>query len=205
MLKELGINKGVNLGGWLSQCDYSEERLNTFITEADFREIAALGFDHVRIPVDYNVIQNEDGGMKEEGLRRIDKAFALCDKYGLRAVLDLHKTPGFSFDAGEHEDGFFINEAYQARFYAIWEAFAARYGDRPDRIVFELLNEVTQAEYLPAWKRISRECVRRIRISTRPRRRFCSAVITGTAPAPCRSWTRPMTRMCSTISIFMSR
>ena len=164
MLKELGINKGVNLGGWLSQCDYSEERLNTFITEADFREIAALGFDHVRIPVDYNVIQNEDGGMKEEGLRRIDKAFALCDKYGLRAVLDLHKTPGFSFDAGEHEDGFFINEAYQARFYAIWEAFAARYGDRPDRIVFELLNEVTQAEYLPAWKRISRECVRRIRI-----------------------------------------
>lgn len=164
MLKELGINKGVNLGGWLSQCDYSEERLNTFITEEDFREIAALGFDHVRIPVDYNVIQNEDGSMKEEGLRRIDKAFALCDKYGLRAVLDLHKTPGFSFDAGEHEDGFFINEAYQARFYAIWEAFAARYGDRPDRIVFELLNEVTQAEYLPAWKRISRECVRRIRI-----------------------------------------
>jgi len=164
MLKELGINNGVNLGGWLSQCDYSEERLNTFITEADFREIAALGFDHVRIPVDYNVIQNEDGGMKEEGLRRIDKAFALCDKYGLRAVLDLHKTPGFSFDAGEHEDGFFVNEAYQARFYAIWEAFAARYGDRPDRIVFELLNEVTQAEYLPAWKRISRECVRRIRI-----------------------------------------
>ena len=118
----------------------------------------------MRIPVDYNVIQNEDGGMKEEGLRRIDKAFALCDKYGLRAVLDLHKTPGFSFDAGEHEDGFFINEAYQARFYAIWEAFAARYGDRPDRIVFDLLNEVTQAEYLPAWKRISRECVRRIRV-----------------------------------------
>ena len=164
MLKELGINKGVNLGGWLSQCDYSEERLNTFITEADFREIAALGFDHVRIPVDYNVIQNEDGSMKEEGLRRIDNAFALCRQYGLKAVLDLHKTPGFSFDAGEHEDGFFTNESYQARFYAIWEAFAARYGDRPDQIVFELLNEVTEAEYLPAWKRISRECVRRIRV-----------------------------------------
>ena len=32
-----------------------------------------------------------------------------------------------------------------------------------DRVAFELLNEVTEARYLPAWKRISRECVRRIR------------------------------------------
>ena len=83
MLKQLGFFKGVNLGGWFSQCDYSEERLNTFITETDFAQINAWGFDHVRIPIDYNVIQNEDGSMKEDGLRRIDGALALCDKYGL--------------------------------------------------------------------------------------------------------------------------
>ena len=49
MLKELGIYRGVNLGGWFSQCDYSEERLNGFITEPDFAQIAAWGFDHVEI------------------------------------------------------------------------------------------------------------------------------------------------------------
>lgn len=163
MLKELGIYKGVNLGGWFSQCDYSEDRLNGFITESDFAQIAAWGFDHVRIPIDYNVIQNADGSMKEDGLRRIDAALALSDKYGLKTVLDLHKTPGFSFDEGEHEAGFFESETYQALFYAIWEALSARYGRMHDRVVFELLNEVTEAEYLPAWKRISRECVRRIR------------------------------------------
>lgn len=163
MLKELGIYKGVNLGGWFSQCDYSEDRLNGFITESDFAQIAAWGFDHVRIPIDYNVIQNADGSMKEDGLRRIDAALAFSDKYGLKTVLDLHKTPGFSFDEGEHEAGFFDNEAYQELFYAIWEALSARYGRMHDRVVFELLNEVTEAEYLPAWKRISRECVRRIR------------------------------------------
>ena len=101
--------------------------------------------------------------MKEDGLRRIDAALALSDKYGLKTVLDLHKTPGFSFDEGEHEAGFFESETYQALFYAIWEALSARYGRMHDRVVFELLNEVTEAEYLPAWKRISRECVRRIR------------------------------------------
>ena len=58
MLKELGFYKGVNLGGWFSQCDYSRERLDTFITEPDFAKIAGWGFDHVRIPIDYNVIQN---------------------------------------------------------------------------------------------------------------------------------------------------
>ena len=164
MLKELGFYKGVNLGGWLSQCDYSEERMDTFITEADFARIAGWGFDHVRLPVDYNVVQNEDGTMKERGLRRIDAAVVLARKYGLRLVLDLHKTPGFSFDAGEHEAGFFDSEAFQEKFYAIWECFAARYGTDPAQLAFELLNEVTQRDYLPAWKRISRECVRRIRM-----------------------------------------
>ena len=163
MLKELGFKKGVNLGGWFSQCDYSEDRLNNFITEADFKQIAALGFDHVRIPIDYNVIQNPDGTMRPEGLRRIDAALVLCDKYGLKTVLDLHKTPGYSFDAEEKEAGFFENESYQERFYWIWETLAEWFAGMSDRVAFELLNEVTEARFLPAWKRISRECVRRIR------------------------------------------
>ena len=165
MLKEQGFRKGVNLGGWLSQCDYSAERLNTFITEADFAQIAQWGFDHVRIPVDYNVIQNGAGSMREEGLAHLDRAIALCRKYGLHTVIDLHKTPGFSFDAWENEEGFFDSETYQARFYAIWECLAARYGMLSGQVAFELLNEVTEEKYLPAWKRISRECVRRIRLS----------------------------------------
>ena len=163
MLKEMGFYRGVNLGGWMSQCDYSAERLDGFITEPDFERIARWGFDHVRIPIDYNVIQNEDGSMKEDGLRRIDRALALCEKYGLRAVLDLHKTQGFSFDAAEGEEGFFASEKYQAFFYAVWECFAARYGAMHERVAFELLNEVTEEAYLPAWKRISAECIRRIR------------------------------------------
>ena len=163
MLKELGFYRGVNLGGWMSQCDYSAERLDGFITEPDFERIARWGFDHVRSRIDSHVLQNEDGSMKEDGLRRIDRALALCEKYGLRAVLDLHKTQGFSFDAAEGEEGFFASEKYQAFFYAVWECFAARYSAMFERVAFELLNEVTEETYLPAWKRISAECIRRIR------------------------------------------
>ena len=162
-LKERGFYKGVNLGGWLSQCDYSTERLDGFITGEDFAQIAAWGFDHVRIPIDYNVIQNRDGSMKPEGLARIDRALALCEKNGLNAVLDLHKTQGFSFDKGEREAGFFDSGEQQEKYYAVWECFAARYGGLHERVMFDLLNEVTERKYLQAWKRISRECVRRIR------------------------------------------
>ena len=36
-----GFTRGVNLGGWFSQCDYSDDRLNNFIVEEDFARIAA--------------------------------------------------------------------------------------------------------------------------------------------------------------------
>ena len=163
MLKELGFYRGMNLGGWLSQCDYSAEHLDNFITEPDFAQIAAWGFDHVRIPVDYNVIQSPDGAMIEAGLERIDRALDFCNRYGLHAVVDLHKAVGFSFDEDEQESGFFENERYQELFYHLWESLASRYGRMHESVMFDLLNEVTDEAYLPAWKRISRECVRRIR------------------------------------------
>ena len=163
MLKDHGFYKGINLGGWFSQCDYSEDRLNNFISEEDFATIASWGFDHVRLPVDYNVIQNRDGSMKEDGLRRIDRVLSFCDKYGLNMLLDLHKTRGFSFDPQENELGFFASEKDQAYFYTIWECFAERYGSRSETVMFDILNEITEPEYLPAWISISTECIRRIR------------------------------------------
>ena len=63
-------------------------------------------------------------------------------------MLDLHKTQGFSFDAEEGEKGFFESERYQESFFAIWESFAGRYGSMPDRVAFDLLNEVTEKRFL---------------------------------------------------------
>lgn len=163
MLKDKGFYRGINLGGWLSQCDYSEERLNHFITEPDFEKIASWGLDHVRIPIDYNVLENEDGSYDESGFARVEKALELAKKYGLKAIIDLHKTAGFSFDEGEQETGFFENDKYQERFYRLWEELAKHFGKDTDNVAFELLNEVTDQQYSGTWNRISRECIKRIR------------------------------------------
>ncbi|MBO5606557.1 MAG: hypothetical protein J5930_01535 [Treponema sp.] len=76
-----GFKKGVNLGGWFSQCDYSKDRLDNFITEDDFKKLSTWGIDHVRLPVDYNLLESEDGNSYlEEGFDRVSRAVGLCKK-----------------------------------------------------------------------------------------------------------------------------
>lgn len=158
-----GYEKGVNLGGWLSQCDYSKERLEHFITEQDIKTLSTWNLDHLRLPIDYNIIQDEEGHFIDSGFQYIQRAIDWCQKYGLNIILDLHKTAGYSFDKGEKEDGFFTSEKYQEYFYLLWEELAKRYSSYGNAIAFELLNEVTDKETMPLWNTISQKCIKRIR------------------------------------------
>ncbi|MBQ6036020.1 MAG: cellulase family glycosylhydrolase [Lachnospiraceae bacterium] len=158
-----GYRKGINLGGWFSQCNHEKAHYDTFIKDEDFRVIASWGLDHVRVPVDYELLETEDGSAWEDGYERLQKVVRLCRENGLHMILDLHKTAGYSFDANEGEAGFFENEALQERFYALWETIAKHFGKDADMLAFELLNEITKKAYGPAWNRIAKECIRRIR------------------------------------------
>ena len=158
-----GYTRGVNLGGWLSQCPHTRERYETFIGEEDIHRIRDWGLDHIRVPVDYELVEDAQGARREEGFAYIQRAIDWSRDCGLNMILDLHKTCGFSFDAGEHECGFFEDAALQERFYRLWEEFARRFGRYADTLSFELLNEVTEQRYCAAWNRIAAACIARIR------------------------------------------
>ncbi|MCR5847721.1 MAG: glycoside hydrolase family 5 protein [Lachnospiraceae bacterium] len=158
-----GYTRGVNFGGWLSQCDHTKERYDSFISSEDFEKVAKRGFDHVRIPIDYELILNEDRSFNNYGFKYIEFAIENCRKNRLNMILDLHRTPGYSFDPFHGEKGFFESEDYQNTFYSIWEEFAARFGKNTDMLTFELLNEVTNKEYCDPWNEIATECIKRIR------------------------------------------
>lgn len=159
----IGYKKGVNLGGWLSQCCHENEHYDSFIGKEDIEKIASWGLDHVRMPIDYNLVEDNDGNPIERGYGYIDSAIEWCGEAGLNLVLDLHKTAGYSFDAGEKESGFFENETLQERFYTLWERLAERYGKYSDRVAFELLNEVTDKSYSDKWNEVICKCVPKIR------------------------------------------
>lgn len=158
-----GYRKGVNLGGWLSQCDNTKERYDTFITEKDFEDISQRGFDHVRVPVDYNLFEDSNLNFVNDNLSYIYFAIKMCLKYDLKMILDLHKTPGYSFDPFHNEKGLFENVDLQNHFYDIWELFAKEFSGYKEILAFELLNEVTDIKYSETWNRMSTECIKRIR------------------------------------------
>ncbi|KAI6711218.1 hypothetical protein PZA11_000296 [Diplocarpon coronariae] len=116
--------RGVNLGGWLSlepfitpslfsdpgvvdewtltkylgtgAKDALEKHYATFVTEQTFKDIAAAGLDHVRIPFSYWAVATYDGDpyVYRVSWRYLLRGIEWARKHGLRINLDLHGVPG---------------------------------------------------------------------------------------------------------------
>lgn len=158
-----GYRRGVNLGGWLSQGSLEKEHLDTFILEEDLAHIASWGVDHIRLPLDFENVEHEDGSEKAEGYVYIDNCIAWCRKYGLNMVLDLHKTCGYTFDDAAYSCSFFENQTLTDRFLNLWDRLAARYAKDTDIVMFELLNEVVNPDSAQVWNELANRAVAVIR------------------------------------------
>lgn len=162
-----GFTKGINFGGWLSQYDVSsEEHFDTFITESDVIRAASFGIDHVRVPVNYEIFEDDEGNERPEGYRYIDNCYEWCRKYSLNLVLDLHRTFGYTFDpldSFQDKEIFFHDERLQDRFFALWERIAMRYGKHPKHLAFELLNEIVSENVIEEWNEIAWKAIKVIR------------------------------------------
>ena len=158
------LNRGINLGGYLSQCCHEEQHYDTFIGKEDIEQIASWGFDHVRLPIDYEVLETEDGAIKEKGYDRVKQVIEWCDEQKLNIILDLHKAYGYDFnDAGDEEkNNLFASEALQKRFIDLWKEMVRRFGTC-ENVAFELLNEVVERENADAWNELIKKAVTEIR------------------------------------------
>lgn len=67
----------------------------TWITQDDFTEIAAVGLNHVRIPIGYWALNPLDGDPYVQGqLPILDQAIGWAKTAGLKVLLDVHGAPG---------------------------------------------------------------------------------------------------------------
>ncbi len=142
---------GVNLGGWLSQREVAqglsgldlEAHRSSFIMKEDIKRIAEWGFDHVRLPFDYELLEDEEAPFqyKEDGFAWIDRCLEWCHDSRLGVVLDFHRAPGQNY-APDAENPLLHDSNNRARYLAIWKELANRYKTISDGLVFELLNEV---------------------------------------------------------------
>lgn len=158
------FGKGLNLGGWLSQCDHTRKRYENFVSESDFEKIAGWKFDHVRVPFDYELLEKGSGEPIDENFEYLDRAVGYGKRHGLNVILDLHKAFGYDFnDFGkEGRNTLFENPAAQERFLKLWDKVSARYA-AAQNVAFELLNEVTDIRFIDPWNDLICRTVETIR------------------------------------------
>ena len=150
------------------------ERFRTdFITEGDFEVIAASGFDHVRLPINSRLIQDDDGKPIEAGYAMIDRLIGWCRAHSLWVLLDLHGAPGGQTgtnidDSPRNLPELFLEPRYRQLTVRLWRDLAIRYRDETVVLGYDLLNEPLpnewQHSHAEALADLYRELTREIRL-----------------------------------------
>jgi aryl-phospho-beta-D-glucosidase BglC (GH1 family) len=145
--------KGFNL---LGKFDVSWS--NTGYAEKEFSMIHELGFNFVRLPIDYRTY-TEPGNWDafvESGVLEIDDAVNWGTLYDVHVCINLHRAPGYCVNSGDlpanQQLNLWEDTVAQEAFIRHWEYFAGRYSDvPPERLSFNLVNEpsnVTEGVYV---------------------------------------------------------
>jgi endoglucanase len=125
--------------------------LNKFMTdsqkpfdERDFADIAELGFDFVRLPLDYRCWTDpgKPTTLKEPVLKEIDQAVEFGKKHAVHVQINFHRAPGFTVAKPAEPRSIWSDAEILGVCAAHWSAFAGRYQGRPNNeLSFNLLNE----------------------------------------------------------------
>lgn len=177
--------RGMGLGGWMVQEGYMlqtsefagpqwqikekiteligqeetdlfyESWLSNHVQKIDIDSLKAWGFNHVRLPMHYNLftlsIQEEpisgENTWLEKGFQLTDSLISWCAQNEMYVILDLHAAPGGQGSAQEISD---YNPAFpslwesaenKSKTVALWRRIAERYKDEPWVGGYDLLNE----------------------------------------------------------------
>lgn len=130
---------------------FTRGRGNQRFKEEDFKIIAELGFNFVRLPMDYRLwIVDKDWDRFNEGvLKEIDEAVELGGKYGIHVSINFHRGPGYCVNGARDPEPLSLWKDAEARraFANHWRVFAKRYRGIPnERLSFNLLNEPGRVE-----------------------------------------------------------
>lgn len=154
--------------------------------EDDFRMIADLGFNFVRLPLWYTHWADPNDWLKvrEPVLEKIDEAVEYARKYNLHISLNFHRAPGYCVakEPPEPFDLFKDQEALDA-FCFHWNLFAKRYaGIDAKELSFNLVNEpIAKRE---DHERVVRAVVASIRSESPDRLIIADGLVWGQLPMP---------------------
>ena len=112
--------------------------------EQDFAWIAELGFDFVRLPMDYRCWTDPQDWtrIREDALGAVDAAVRLGEAHGIHVQLNFHRAPGYTVAQPPEPKDLWTDREAQDVCARHWGHFARRYRGVPSRrLSFDLFNE----------------------------------------------------------------
>lgn len=120
---------------------------DNWIKERDWDQLKAFGFNVVRLPILWNVIEDEKNPrtLRADAWHYLDWSIAEAKKRGIYVILDLHGALGGQ-TPNDHtgcsgQNKYWTDAEYQDRTKWLWEQIATRYKGEPAVAAFDPLNE----------------------------------------------------------------
>lgn len=118
-----------------------------WITPRDFEIIRSFGFNVIRLPFNYRLLEDDDQPfkLKRDAFKWLDRAIEMAEDSGLYVILDMHGVPGGqSVDhptgrAGQNK--LWDDPVYAKRTAWLWKQIARRYRDRASVAGYDMINE----------------------------------------------------------------
>lgn len=153
VIKEMGA--GINLGNTMDGglYDSSETGWQAYKTTKDYiKALHDAGYNTVRIPVTWGSHINDDYTIDEAWINRVQEIVDYCVDQDMYAIVNIHhdgaanhddrgnNTPACWLDTYSQN----IEKVYQ-KYEGVWNTIANRFKDYDEHVIFESMNEVTDA------------------------------------------------------------
>jgi len=132
--------------------DAEAERLmdvyrSSWMTERDWRNIKTYGFNVVRVPIDYRLLEDDERPMRlrSDAWQWVDKAVNEAERHGLYVILDLHGVQGgqsvYDHTGRVNQNRLWSDAKNQERMAWLWTQIAKRYRARNAVVAYDPMNE----------------------------------------------------------------
>ncbi len=156
---DLPVWNGVTLSNMI-QYDWPACGQPQEFSKEDIENIAALGFNFIRVPIDTRLFYDmeDPSKIRLDRLLNLDSLISWCAEFGVHLCPDVHFSFGFTTDGNEYNDTIWVNEEEQELFVEFWALLAERYKDVPTNLLsFNLMNEpvgdITEEQYVTLMRR----------------------------------------------------
>ncbi|MEO0511665.1 MAG: cellulase family glycosylhydrolase [Planctomycetota bacterium] len=122
-----------------------ETHRDNWITQRDMDTIASTGFNAIRLPFHYRMVEAAPFELDPVGVGRLQSAMDIADAAGLYVILDMHAVPGGQSLDGPSGDAtqnnIWTDTSAQDRFVWLWQELARRFKNQENFVAYDLMNE----------------------------------------------------------------